>query len=443
MAKEIVMPRLSDTMEEGKILKWHKRPGDEVHKGEILAEIETDKANMELEAYDTGVLTQIVVDEGGQVPIGQPIAYIGSASEVQQGGTAAQTAPLVESPSASAPAIAQPERPSEAVTAVASATPREESPAQPATTSTSEDGRIKASPLARRIASERGIDLHQVRGTGPGGRILRADVEAFQPSAAPVPAAQPVQVPASAIPAQPAPAQPAAQVESPFQRGQTVELNRMQQTIAKRMAASKQQAPHFQVTVEVDTVDLTELRKRLNDAGEEVRISYNDLIVKAVALALADMPLLNASWRDGSVYVNAEINVGIAVSVPFGLVVPVIHDADKKGVRAIAGENKAMVARTRENRMRQEDLQGATFTISNLGMYDVDEFTAIIDLPTVAILAVGSIAEKPVVRNGEIVIRETMRMTISADHRVVYGAEAAQFMQIVKRRLENPYSLLG
>ncbi len=443
MAKEIVMPRLSDTMEEGKILKWHKRPGDEVHKGEILAEIETDKANMELEAYDTGVLTQIVVDEGGQVPIGQPIAYIGSASEVQQGGTVAQTAPLAESPSASAPASAQPERPSEAVTAVASATPREESPAQPATTSTSEDGRIKASPLARRIASERGIDLHQVRGTGPGGRILRADVEAFQPSAAPVPAAQPVQVPASAIPAQPAPAQPAAQVESPFQRGQTVELNRMQQTIAKRMAASKQQAPHFQVTVEVDTVDLTELRKRLNDAGEEVRISYNDLIVKAVALALADMPLLNASWRDGSVYVNAEINVGIAVSVPFGLVVPVIHDADKKGVRAIAGENKAMVARTRENRMRQEDLQGATFTISNLGMYDVDEFTAIIDLPTVAILAVGSIAEKPVVRNGEIVIRETMRMTISADHRVVYGAEAAQFMQIVKRRLENPYSLLG
>jgi pyruvate dehydrogenase E2 component (dihydrolipoamide acetyltransferase) len=220
-------------------------------------------------------------------------------------------------------------------------------------------------------------------------------------------------------------------------------FSRMQQTIARRMTFSKQQVPHFYVTTEVDTGELTELRQRLNAAGEDVKISYNDLIVKAVALALVDMPLLNASYREDGLHYNEEINIGIAVAIERGLVVPVIHQADVKGVRQIARENAAMFQRVRENKPRPEDFQGATFTISNLGMYDVDEFMAIIDQPAAAILAIGSIRKRPVVVNDEIVVRERMRMTISADHRVVYGAEAAQFLQLVKRRLEQPYSLLG
>jgi pyruvate dehydrogenase E2 component (dihydrolipoamide acetyltransferase) len=216
----------------------------------------------------------------------------------------------------------------------------------------------------------------------------------------------------------------------------------MQQTIARRMVASKQQVPHFYVTTEVETDALSDLRQRLNSVGEEVKVSYNDLIVKAVALALREMPLLNSSWSEQGVVVHQEVNIGIAVALERGLVVPVIHQADQKSVRQIARENAAMFQRVRENKPRPEDFQGATFTVSNLGMYDVDEFIAIIDPPAVAILAVGSIQKKPVVVGDEVAIRERLRLTISADHRVVYGAEAAQFLQLVKRRLEQPYSLL-
>ncbi|MCS6803074.1 MAG: dihydrolipoamide acetyltransferase family protein [Chloroflexota bacterium] len=448
MAREIVMPRLSDTMEEGKILKWHKRPGDPVAKGDVLAEIETDKANMELESYETGILTKILIEEGGQAPIGQPIAYIGSAEEVEGGAPAASPAPAAAAPAAPAAAAQEPEGEAPAPRTPAAPPPP---PAAPPTVTLphvtapsqdaieADDGRIKASPLARKIAAERGIDLSRIKGSGPGGRILREDVEkaaAALPAevVAPVREAPPAAAPVAAA---------AAPAEGAPRPGRLEPFTRMQQTIARRMTASKQQVPHFYVTTEVDTGELTELRQRLNAAGEDVKITYNDLIVKAVALALADMPLLNASYRDDGVYYNEEINIGIAVALERGLVVPVIHRADTKGVRQIARENAAMFQRVRENRPRPEDFQGATFTISNLGMYDVDEFIAIVDPPATAILAVGSIRKKPVVLNDEIVVRERMRLTISADHRVVYGAEAAQFLQLVKRRLEHPYSLLG
>jgi pyruvate dehydrogenase E2 component (dihydrolipoamide acetyltransferase) len=453
MAREIVMPRLSDTMEEGKILKWHKRPGDPVAKGDVLAEIETDKANMELEAYETGVLTKILIDEGGQAPIGQPIAYIGSADEVEgsppppsSGAPPAPpetvTRPTPSPPPPTQPSVAPPERTAEprpAVTATAPAATPVAAPvsaAPNAEAAEDSDGRVKASPLARKIAAERGIDLSRIIGSGPGGRILREDVEK---AAAAVSEVIPIRETPTAAPAVVEEA-PVAAAPRP---GRLEPLTRMQQTIARRMTASKQQVPHFYVTTEVDTGELSELRQRLNAAGDEVKISYNDLIVKAVALALVDMPLLNASYRDDALSYNAEVNIGIAVAVERGLVVPVIHNADVKGVRQIARENAAMFQRVRDNKARPEDFQGATFTISNLGMYDVDEFMAIVDPPAAAILAVGSIRKKPVVVDDAVVVRERMRMTISADHRVVYGAEAAQFLQIVKRRLERPYSLLG
>lgn len=450
MAREIVMPRLSDTMEEGKILKWHKRPGDPVAKGDVLAEIETDKANMELEAYETGVLTKILIDEGGQAPIGQPIAYIGSPDEVQA-DTPPAPSETVSRPTPSPPPPPSVAPPAPSVPQERAPEPRPASPTTaPATGSVAaptnavasaeaaedSDRRIKASPLARKIAAERGIDLGRITGSGPGGRILREDVEkaaAAVPEVIPTREAQPAVMPVvEEAPVAPAP-----------RPGRLEPLTRMQQTIARRMTASKQQVPHFYVTIEVDTGELSELRQRLNAAGEEVKISYNDLIVKAVALALVDMPLLNASYRDDALSYNAEVNIGIAVAVERGLVVPVIHNADVKGVRQIARENAAMFQRVRDNKARPEDFQGATFTISNLGMYDVEEFMAIVDPPAAAILAVGSIRKKPVVVDDAIVVRERMRMTISADHRVVYGAEAAQFLQLVKRRLERPYSLLG
>ncbi|MCL6648066.1 MAG: 2-oxo acid dehydrogenase subunit E2 [Chloroflexi bacterium] len=452
MAKEIVMPRLSDTMEEGRILKWYKRPGEEVKKGEVLAEIETDKATMELESYDTGILTRIVVAEGGQAPIGQPIAYLGSPDEVKPGEApgaapvAAPAAPAAPSaPSATAAPAAAASGPAAPSAPSAAAVPAVE-PEAPALAES--DGRIKASPLARRIAQELGIDLRTVSGSGPGGRILREDVEAAArqrgvtvppleaPSPTPAAAPPPPAAPPVAVEAAPAVA------EAPPVPGTVQPLTRMQQTIARRMVASKQQVPHFYVTTEVETDALSDLRQRLNRVEEEVKVSYNDLIVKAVALALREMPLLNSSWSEQGVVVHQEVNIGIAVALERGLVVPVIHQADQKSVRQIARENAAMFQRVRENKPRPEDFQGATFTVSNLGMYDVDEFIAIIDPPAVAILAVGSIQKKPVVVGDEVAIRERLRLTISADHRVVYGAEAAQFLQLVKRRLEQPYSLL-
>lgn len=433
MAIDIVMPRLSDTMEEGRVLRWLKREGDTVKKGEAIAEIETDKANMELEAFDSGVVEKIVVGEGETAPVGQVIAYLRPMAAVPAGPPPAE-AVAPEKKEAPPPPPAAAPRPPEAPPPPVAKPPEEE--------------RIKASPLARRIAQERGIDLSQVEGTGPEGRITREDVlgfirkmeeaaEARERAAAP--ALRPAPPPVAAPPAPEAKPPSAAEIEG----ARLVELTRMQATIAKRMTHSKATIPHFYVTTEID---MSKAREFLNDAnaaaGEEVRIGFNDLILKATALALARFPHVNASHVDGKTEFHDRINLGIAVALPDGLMVPVVHDCQKKSLREIAVEAAEIIDRVRSGRLTAADFEGGTFTVSNLGMFDVDHFAAIINPPESAILSVGSVKPIPSVVDGQVAIRDKMLVTLSCDHRVYYGATAAQFLQELKRVLENPLSLV-
>ncbi len=459
---EVTMPRLSDTMEEGTIARWLKHAGDEVKKGDILAEIETDKATMELEAYEAGTLEQILVQEGETAPIGQAVAVIGSGTS----GVGARFIAPATPASAPAPTNGQqqaqpPPAPTAARTEVAPAVPashdesgsysaqpeRASTPAKSPETAESSDGRgVKVSPLARRMAEEQSIDLRQVQGTGPGGRIVRDDIQDYleqrPPTKAPIaptapgPAAPPQEVPAAA---------PAvtAQVSTPDLEVST--LSRMQATIARRLAESKQTIPHFYVSSEVDMTDLLAMRQTFNaSAGEDgIKVSVNDLIVKACALALEKFPEVNSSFKDGQFVRYKHIHVGMAVDIPAGLVVPVIHDANIKGVRSIARESKVLIEKARNNKLSQSDLDGGTFSVSNLGMMDVTEFIAVINPPQAAILAVSSTRKRFVPIDGQPVVRDLMTMTLSADHRIIYGATVARFLQEVKRLLQNPYSLLG
>ena len=414
MAVEVVMPRLSDTMEEGTVLKWLKKVGDEVKKGEPLIEVATDKANMEMESFEEGVLDKILVGEGETVPIGTPIA------ELRKPGEAPVAAAAPAAPKA-APS------PAEAPQAPAAAAP-------PATAPLEEGGRLKASPLARRLAEEHGLDLRQITGTGPGGRITREDVEELL-------ARRPEAAPAAAPAAPAAPVAPTA--PPPAALGQLVPLTRMQETIVRRMVESKQTVPHYYVTIEVDMGEAGRLRRAANAAaGGAFEISYNDLVIKATALTLRKFPLVNASYRDGRIQMNEEINIGVAVALPDGLVVPVIHNAVAKSLRQIASEAKEVFERARTGRLHPDDYIGGTFTVSNLGMYDVDEFAAIVNPPQSGILAVGAVKPTPVVLDGEIKVAERMRATLSADHRVYYGATAAQFLKELKRLLENPLEIV-
>ena len=502
MAKEVVMPRLSDTMSEGTVSKWRKQVGDEIKKGEIIAEIETDKATQDLESYDSGILTQIVVNEGQTVALGATIALISAPGEVSApaGGGETAAAPAPVAAVATAPAAATANAPTPATTATPpAATPPADgqapvapvapapaaasaAPAAPATpaaptgeaaapaaataetpsaTTVHEEGeRIKASPVARRMAQEHDIDLATVTGTGPEGRIIKEDIENYlkQPPAPPAaPTAPDVMAPAdSATPAAPAseaagPQAPAAAEAAPSQPAAAVdgveyfELNRMQRTIARRMVESRQQAPYFYATTEIDMGDAGRFRKSLNEAlAGETSVSYNDLVMKACALALRKFPLVNAGWADGRLAMNRDVNVGFAAAVPAeqgpgGLVVPVIRNVDQKSLRQIAIEAKQLIEKARNNRLSETDLSAATFSVSNLGMFEIDQFTAIINPPQSAILAVGSITKKPVVKDDQIVIGERMRVTLSVDHRVFYGLTAAQFLQEVKRVLEHPF----
>ena len=424
---EITMPRLSDTMQEGTIARWLKKPGDTVNKGDILGEIETDKATMDLEAYDAGVLEQILAQEGETVPIGQTIAIIGT-------GAGTTTAPKQEQPAqaaaqASAP-TAQAASPAPAVSA-----PRE-------SVAAGDGAAVKASPLARRMAEEHSIDLRQVQATGPGGRVVRDDIEDFleqrgAPSAAHAPA------PMSATPPQAAPA-PAAPPSAPPDT-ELVKLSRVQMLIARRLTESKQTIPHFYVSSEVDMTDVLAMRQTLNaTAGEEgVKVTVNDLIVKAAALALEKYPEVNSSLKDDHFIRYKHIHVGMAVDAPTGLVVPVIRDANTKGVRSIARESKALIAKARNNKLTPADLEGGTFSVSNLGMMDASNFIAVINPPQAAILAVAATRKQFVPVDGQPVIRDLMTMTMSTDHRILSGAAVARFLQEVKRLLQNPYTLLG
>jgi len=443
---EVTMPRLSDTMSEGSVGRWLKKPGDHVEKDEVIAEIETDKATMELVAFESGTLQQILVEEGKVVPIGEVIGVIGDGP-APAAGAPAKSAKQAEAPKAPAKKAETPgaEAPAAEAPAAAGKTPAANGtaaaqPAQASQTNGAAPGeRIKASPLARRIAEEHGLNLRDVPGTGPGGRILKANVEEFRRKSDQT---QPDQTQT----AKPAAARPTPATPSPT--GEVEPMNRMRRAIARAMTESKPGVPHIYVTAEIDMREAMKLRTQINDSGTiEAKLSPNDLIVKAVAKALTKFPLLNASYTttpegQPAVVRHQQINVSVAVATEDGLTAPVIRDADKKGIGAIAAEIREMAGRAREGKVKQTDLEGATFQTSNLGMFGVTEFVSIVTLPQAASLAIGAVRQVPVVRDGQIVIGEVMNVTLSADHRIADGALAAKYLQELTRLLQAPFSLL-
>jgi len=394
---DVIMPKMGDAMTEGKVLKWRKKVGESVKAGEPIAEIETDKVNVDIEAEESGALLDIVVPEGQSAPVGARIAVIGAP------GTRVERTPA-------APA-ARPAQPAPARTPAPAATP----PAAAA-------GRVKASPLAKRMAEEQGLDLARVPGTGPDGRITKEDVEAFL-------AARSTAGPARAVDGG-----PESTDETP---------SRMRATIARRMVESKQQVPHFYITTEVAMDEALRARQQVNTSlGEGVRVTVNDFIVRAVALALRSFPNLNSAYADGKIRRFRRINIALAIALPDGLIAPVLRDCDRKPLLQISEEAKGLAERARSGHLRPEDYEGGTFTISNLGMFDfVESFIAIVNPPHAGILAVGAAQPRAVVRNGQLGMATTMKVTISADHRVTDGAEAAQFLGEIKRALENPFLL--
>jgi pyruvate dehydrogenase E2 component (dihydrolipoamide acetyltransferase) len=428
---EVNMPRLSDTMQEGTITRWLKKPGEEVKRGDVLAEVETDKANMEIESFENGVLEQIVVNEGEAAPIGQVIAVIGQGNGARQQGQPPVAAKREASASAASSTSQAPAASKETLTAPK--TTPSPPPAEPR-----RDGAVKASPLARRMAEEHGIDLKQLQGSGPGGRIVRDDIEDYLEAQHAVPAAE------APLPQQAAPA--VAQAPAPsLEDAEIVALSQMQKTVARRLAESKQTVPHFYISSEIDMTDALALRQTLNAALSEdgVKISVNDMVIKACALALEKFPEVNSSYQDGQFIRHKHINIGIAVDVPNGLVVPVMRDANLKGLRTIARESKALIDKARAGKLAMSDFQGGTFSVSNLGMMDVTEFIPVINPPEAAILAVASTRKTFVPVDGQPVIRDIMHVTVSADHRIVYGATIARFLQEVKRLLQNVYLLMA
>jgi pyruvate dehydrogenase E2 component (dihydrolipoamide acetyltransferase) len=451
---DVSMPRLSDSMEEGTILKWLKSDGDEVSKGEELVEIETDKANMTYEADQDGTL-KIVAQEGDTLAVGETIASIGGGSNGASAETEAKDEEAPEEPEAEEPEDEgeQEEEPE----AEESETEEEEQPAEPKAEAPSggggANGRSKASPVARRMARELGLELASVQGTGPGGRIVKADVEAAakggaEPAepAAEEPKAEPTAAPEAAPEKEEKQAPPAVvSGDSETGRGETTtqDLTRLQQTVARRMAESKATAPEFVLNIDVDMEEAVDLRKRLKAAANEGQQvpSFNDFVVKASALALLDFPRANGAYRDGKFELYSRVNVGVAVAGQDALVVPTVFDADRKSLGQIARETRALAERVRAGAITPPELSSGTFTVSNLGMFGIHSFVAVINPPQAAILAVGAMAPTPVVRDGEVVVRNIMRLTLACDHRILYGADAAEFLGRIRERLENPLQL--
>ncbi len=434
MATDIVMPRLSDSMEEGTVLTWMKSVGDEVELGEELVEIETDKANMVYESDTAGTLIEIVANEGDTLPIGEVIARVGDPSEAGgdgNGGSPRGTS-AVPAPQASPdPRVHAADAPQEAPA------PAPASSATPPSTQQKEaggDGRVKASPLARRIAKEKGVDLSSLQGSGPGGRIIKVDVEGAEAGA---PAATPATAPAAAT--------AGAQEKPETAKGsvEVVELTKLQQTVSRRMAESKATAPHFYLQAEIDMSAAFQARSRLKASAPEGSVvpSFNDMVVKACAIALREFPRANGAYRDGKWELYSRVNVGIAVAGREALVVPTVFDADLKGLRQIATEARALAARVREGTITPPELSGGTFTVSNLGMYGISNFHAVINSPQAAILAVGAITETPAVRDGEVTTAHLMGVTLACDHRILYGADGAEFLGRVRALLEEPLGL--
>jgi pyruvate dehydrogenase E2 component (dihydrolipoamide acetyltransferase) len=447
LATDVMMPRLSDSMEEGTVLKWLVDVGGEVKRGEPLVEIETDKANMTYEADTDGVLVEVLAQEGDTLPIGQVIARIGEAGEKPSGDGAAPAAEQESSDVSRQPSAEQREP--------------EPEPREPATATTAEaaesagNGRVKASPVARRMAREMGVELSQLEGTGPGGRIVKADVEAAAkgdgaPQAAPAPevapareeapareAAPPEEAPAA--PVRPAAPEPVAVGEAgPKGEVRVQELTRLQQTVSRRMAESKATAPDFELQMEIDMTESVALRAKLKEISDPTP-SFNDFVIKACAIALRDFPRANGAYRDGKWELYSRINVGVAVAAQDALVVPTIFGADHKSLGEIARDARELATKVRDGTITPPELSGGTFTVSNLGMYGIENFSAVINPPQAAILAVGALKKKPVVDDrGRIVARDMMGVTLICDHRILYGADAAEFLGRVRELLEQP-----
>lgn len=425
MQEVILMPRLSDTMTEGVIAEWHKKVGDMVKKGDLLADVETDKATMELESYKEGKLLYIGAQKGDKVPVNALLCIIGDEKKVnvdqivqaaKGGGAATAAGGGAAAQTGQAPAQAQQAAPAEAE-AHAAAT---------------ENGRVKASPLARKLASDKGIDIAKVPGTGDGGRIIKRDVDNYTPAAA---AAATTSAPAAG---KQAPTAAPVQGQVSFE---DVPVSQMRKTIARRLAETKFSAPEFYLTMAINMDKAVESRAKLNEISP-VKISFNDMVLKACAIALKQHPKVNSSWRGDTIRVNHHVNIGVAVAVEEGLLVPVVRFADQKSLSQIATEVKDYAKKAKDKKLQPSDWEGNTFTISNLGMFGIEEFTAIINAPDSCILAVGAINQVPVVKDGQIGIGNIMKVTLSCDHRVVDGATGAAFLQTLQQLLEEPLRML-
>lgn len=430
---DVLMPRLSDTMEEGTLSQWLKHEGDQVRKGDLLAVIETDKAAMEMEAYDEGVLTRILVEEGSSVPIGTPIAVIDGQDAAVPGPAAA--------PRSAAPPLTQilpsPAPPSGPASTAPSASPSPAAPAPSAPPSS-----VRTSPLARSLARKHGMDLATVRGTGPGGRIVRADIEDAIRELGPSQTGPQPAAPAPTRPAAPAPAA-AAVPSAPVADADEVPLSTVRRLTAERLAASAREAPHFYLTVVAGADELLAFRAQANDRREAaIKISVTDLLIKACAAALAANSAVNVSWDQTRILRHHHVNIGVAVAIEDGLIVPVIRDADRKTLTELAREAHDLTARARSRRLTPDELTGGTFTISNLGMYGIRQFTAVINPPQAAILAVGEATRQPVVRGDHVAIGTVMSLTLSIDHRAVDGATAAAFLTGLKELIEEPLRIV-
>ena len=416
MAEIIRMPKLSDTMTEGVVAAWHKNIGDAVESGELLAEIETDKATMEFESFNDGVLLHIGVPEGGSAPVDSVLAIVGEAGEDFQAlldGEASAAPVAAEAAPAPAPVAAAPAAAPVAVAPAPVAAPVVAPAPAPAV-----NGRVKASPLAKRLAEERGIPLGVVPGSGDAGRIVKRDIEAFVPVAAP----------AAALAGQ--------------ERYTEVAVSQMRKTIARRLAESKFSAPHFYLSISIDMDAAMEARKQIN-ALPDTKVSFNDMVVKASALALKQHPAVNSSWLGDRIRYNEHVHIGVAVAVEDGLLVPVVRHTDTLPLTAIGAQVKEFAGKARDKKLQPSDWEGNTFTISNLGMFGIEEFTAIINPPDACILAVGGIQQVPVVKNGAVVPGNVMKVTLSCDHRVVDGATGAAFLNTLKTYLEHPVTMLA
>ena len=438
MITKVLMPKLSEAMETGKVIKWLKKEGDAIRGGDVIAEIETDKANVEIEAFGAGVLRKILIGEGGQVPVGETIGVIADPADdiAALGAGAAAPRPAVASaPAAASPAAVPPMESYRSVPETTRVVPM--APAAAPAAAPGAGGRIKASPLAKKIAAQSGVDLRLLQGTGPGGRIIRRDVESAPASPRPAPA--PAAAAAAASAARP-------QFVVPPRAGEEFEdrpLSAMRAAIAKRMPLSKAPVPHFYVTSEVSMDRAWALRAEWNALEGQPKVSVTDLIIRACALTLLKHPGVNAQLQGQSIRVFHRAHIGIAVSLDEGLITPVLRDCDAKPLAQIAVEAKDPAERARAGKLRVPEMSGATFSISNLGMYDVEEFSAIINPPEGAILAVGSVLEKPVAEGGQLRVGRRMKMTLSCDHRVMDGAMGARFLQDLKRLLEEPLRLLA